>query len=54
MAFMICAHRAQSELRPSTAFSRRHSGQRYTYQEEAARHNLGSNDEKEANVLPTA
>jgi hypothetical protein len=29
---MLCADRAQSELRQSTAFSWRHSGQRYTDQ----------------------
>ena len=35
---MLCADRAQSELRQSTAISWRHSGQRYTYQA----HNLGN------------
>ena len=42
---MLCADRAQSELRQSTAVSWRHSGQRYTYQVHqpgtSARHNLG-------------
>jgi len=38
---MLCADRAQSELRQSTAISWRHSGQRYTDQA----HNLGGTSE---------
>jgi len=30
---MLCADRAQSELRQSSAISWRHIGQRYTYQD---------------------
>src|ERR1700674_1744624 len=48
---MLCAERAQSELRQSTAVSWRHSGQRYNYQVHQpgipAWHNLEANVERE-------
>src|ERR1019366_3581988 len=49
--FMLCADRAQSELRQSTAFSWRHSGQRYTYQ---AQPGATSRERQRGNALPTA
>jgi hypothetical protein len=46
---MLCAENTQSELRQSTAFSWRHSGQRYTYQAQP-----GGYIKNEANAVTTA
>src|SRR5208337_1781773 len=50
--FMLCANRAPSELRQSTAVSWRHSGQRYSDQAQLKQHNLGATSSGERPVFP--